>query len=160
MGSGSVHLDNGANDVTTLAASFNGPISYTDLNALTVGTVSDGFSGMTSSGITSTSHDVRLEERRVVNVGQAVTLGSGNLTLSVTGNVTQGASGVITAAGLHLMGSGSAHLHNGANDVTTLAASFNGPISYTDLNALTVGTVSDGFSGMTSSGITSTSHDV
>src|SRR5207249_366092 len=115
MGSGSVHLDNGANDVTTLAASFNGPISYTDLNALTVGTVSDGFSGMTSSGITCTNHDVKLSSPTRRSSDLAVTLGTGNLTLSVTGNVTQGASGVLTAAGLQLMGSGSVHLDNGAN---------------------------------------------
>src|SRR5438034_11585662 len=103
--------------------------------------VSDGFSGMSSSGITSTSHDVKLTTGGNLIINQAVTLGTGNLTLSVTGNVTQGASGVLTAAGLQLMGSGSAHLDNGANDITTLAASFNGPISYTDLNSLTVGTV-------------------
>src|SRR5438034_840697 len=141
MGAGSAHLDNGANDVTTLAASFNGPISYTDLNALTVGTVSDGFSGMTTSGITSANHDVKLTTGGDLTVIQAALPGSGNLTLSVTGNVTQGASGVLTASGLQLMGAGSAHLDNGANDITTLAASFNGPISYTDLNSLTVGTV-------------------
>src|SRR2546428_13503812 len=60
MGIGSVNLDEGATGASPLAANFNGPISYTDLNSLTVGTVSDGFSGMTSSGITSTSHDVKL----------------------------------------------------------------------------------------------------
>src|SRR5438034_928494 len=141
MGAGSAHLDNGANDVTTLAAKFNGPIRYTDLNSLTVGTVSDGFSGMTSSAMTSASYDLTLNDALPISINQAVALGTGNLTLSVTGNVTQGASGVITASGLQLMGAGSAHLDNGANDITTLAASFNGPISYTDLNSLTVGTV-------------------
>src|SRR5438876_953058 len=125
MGAGSAHLDNSANDITTLAASFNGPISYTDLNSLTVGTVSDGFSGMSSSGITSTSHDVKLTTGGDLTIGQAVTLGSGNLTLSVTGNVTQGASGLPLHAALPILGAGSAHLDNGANDVTTLAASFN-----------------------------------
>src|SRR5204862_362496 len=133
MGAGSAHLDNSANDITTLAASFNGAISYTDTNSLTVGTVSDGFSGMSTSGITSTNHDVKL---------------------------TPGARGIITADGLQLMGAGSAHLDNSANDITTLAASFSGAISYTDASALTVGTVSDGFSGMSTSGITSTNHDV
>src|SRR5437773_1504457 len=153
MGSGSVHLDNGANDVTTLAASFNGPISYTDLNSLTVGTVSDGFSGMSTSGIKIGRASGRETAGSKLTIRQAVTLGTGNLTLNVTGNVTQGASGVLTAAGLQLMCLGFGHVHNGANDVTTLAASFNGPISYTDLNSLTVGTVSDGFSGMSTSGI-------
>src|SRR5436190_1516737 len=87
-----------------------------------------------------------------LTIKQNVTLGAGNLTLNVNGAVTRCVSGVITAVGFQPMGAGSAHLDNGANDVTTLAANFNGPISYTDLNALTVGTVSDGFSGMTSRG--------
>src|SRR5437773_2192887 len=159
MGAGSAHLDNGANDVTTLAANFNGPISYTDLNSLTVGTVSDGFSGMSTSRSEERRVGKERTARRDLTVGQAVTLGTGNLTLNVTAKVAHGACGVLTAAGLQLLGAGSVHLDNGANDVTTLAASFNGPISYTDLNALTVGTVSDGFSGMSTSGIERKSHD-
>src|SRR5438477_7017965 len=97
---------------------------------------------------------VKLTAGGNLTINQAVTLGSGNLTLVDTGNVTQSASGIITAAGLQLMGAGSAHLDNSANDITTLAASFNGAISYTDTNSLTVGTVTDGFSGMSTSGIT------
>src|SRR5207249_8042821 len=81
---------------------------------------------------------------------QTITLGKRNRTPVDTANETQGVSGIITAAGLQLMGSGSAHLDNSANDITTLAASFNGAISYTDTNSLTVGTVSDTFSGMRS----------
>src|SRR5436305_278675 len=160
MGTGSAHLDNSANDITTLAASLSGPISYTDATGLTVGTVSDTFSGMTTSGITSSNHDVKLTAGGNLAINQAVTLGTGNLTLVDTGNITQSATGVITAAGLQLMGTGSVHLDNAANDITTLAASFSGPISYTDATALTVGTVTDGFSGMSTSGITSANHDV
>src|SRR5438046_8853764 len=93
-------------------------------------------------------------------MSHALTLHDALPILVDTGNVTQGASGIITAAGLQLMGAGSAHLDNSANDITTLAASFNGAISYTDASALTVGTVSDGFSGMSTSGITSSNHDV
>src|SRR5207253_3012487 len=105
-------------------------------------------------------HDVKLTAGGNLTIGQAVTLGSGNLTLVDTGNVTQGASGIITAAGLQLMGSGSAHLDNSANDITTLAASFNGPISYTDTNTLTVGTVTHGFSGISPTRRSSNLHDV
>src|SRR5947199_283795 len=141
MGIGSAHLDNSANYITTLAASLSGPISYTDATALTVGTVSDTFSGMSTSGITSANHDVKLTAGNNLAINQAVTLGTGNLTLVDTGNITQSATGVITAAGLQLMGTGSAHLDNSANDITALAASFSGPISYTDATALTVGTV-------------------
>src|SRR5204862_5630088 len=110
-------LDNSANTRTKLCARPNGAISYTDTTTLTVGTVSDGFSGMSTSGITSTNHDVKLTAGGNLTIGQAITLGSGNLTLVDTGNVTQGASGIITAAGLQLMGSGSAHLDNSANDI-------------------------------------------
>ena len=127
--------------MTTLAANFNGPISYTDKTALTVGIVGDSFSGMTSTGITSSSNDVKLTAGGDLAINQAVNTGSANLTLSDTGNVTQGASGVIAAGGLQLLGSGSVHLDNPNNDVTTLAANFSGPISYTDKTALTVGTV-------------------
>src|SRR2546430_1862534 len=102
---------------------------------------------MSTSGITRTNHDVKLTAGGNLTIGQAITLGSGNLTLVDTGNVTQSASGIITAAGLQLMGAGSAHLDNSANDITTLAASFSGAISYTDASGLTVGTVSDGRSG-------------
>src|SRR5205085_870588 len=160
MGTGSAHLDNSANDITTLAASFNGPISYTDATGLTVGTVTDGFSGMSTSGITSSNHDEIGRASCRVGINQSVTLGTGNLTLVDTGNITQSASGSITAAGLQEMGTGSAHLDNSANDITTLAASFSGPISYTDATGLSVGTVTDGFSGMSTSGITSSNHDV
>src|SRR5947208_16547955 len=80
-------------------------------------------------------------------------LGTGLLSLPTRRSSDLGASGIITAAGLQLMGAGSAHLDNSANHITTLAASFNGAISYTDASALTVGTVSDGFSGMSTSEI-------
>src|SRR6185295_7837255 len=159
-GSGSVHLDNANNDVTTLAANFNGPLSYTDKNGLTVGIVADTFSSLTSTGITSSSHDVKLTTGGDLAINQAAQIGTANLTLNVTGNVTQGASGPITASGLQLTGSGSVHLDNANNDVTTLAANFNGPLSYTDKNGLTVGIVADTFSSLTSTGITSSSHDV
>src|SRR5947208_6167480 len=87
-------------------------------------------------------------------------LGTGLLSLPTRRSSDLGASGIITAAGLQLMGSGSAHLDNSANDITTLAASFNGAISYTDASALTVSTVTDGSAGLTTNAITSSNHDV
>src|SRR5205823_3515259 len=115
MGSGSAHLDNSANQIGRASCRESGDISYTEANSLTIGTVSDTFSGMSTSGITSTNHDVKLTAGSNLTINQAVTLGTGNLTLVDTGNVTQGATGIITAAGLQLMGSGSAHLDNSAN---------------------------------------------
>src|SRR5438132_10523013 len=98
-------LNDSGNNVATLAASYNGTISYTDANALVVGTVTDGPSGMTSSGISSSNHDVKLTVLAgglTIGAGadagaDDITLGAGNLTLNVAGNVTQVTGNVITA---------------------------------------------------------------
>src|SRR5207253_2812803 len=144
LGSGSVHLDEPANNVATLAASYSGSISYTDANSLTVGTVTDTAMSpsTTTHGITSSGNDVKLTVLAGgLVIGEAavstddITLGAGNLTLNVTGNITQTAGNVITAAGLQLLGSGCVHLDEPANNVATLAASYSGSISYTDANS-------------------------
>src|SRR5205823_508436 len=132
---------------------YSGPISYTDASALVVGTVTD--TAMTPN---TTTHG-RSEERRVgkqtglaggLTIGEEadggaddITLGSGSLTLNVVGAVAQVTGNGITAAGLQLLGSGSVHLDDSGNNVSTLAAGYSGPISYTDANTLTVGTVTD-----------------
>src|SRR5207248_4980973 len=104
--------------------------------------------GMTTSGISSSTSSGQQTTACGDCSSDVGTPELGNLTLVDTGNITQSATGIITAAGLQLMGTGSAHLDNGANDITALAASFSGPISYTDASGLSVGTVTDGFSGM------------
>src|SRR6185369_14595878 len=172
---GTVRLDEANNDVTTIAASYNGTLSYTDKTALTVGTVGDtamAGGGPTTSGIASTNHDVKLTVLAgglVIgdSLGTAgtddITLGTGNLTLNVVGSVTQTTDNVITAAGLQLLGSGgTVRLDEANNDVTTIGASYSGTLSYTDKTALTVGTVGDtamAGGGPTTSGIASTNHD-
>src|SRR2546421_486648 len=123
---------------------------------------------MTASGISTSNDDVKLTVLAggltigaVADAGaDDITLGAGNLTLNVTGNVTQTAGNVITAAGLQLLGSGTVTLNDAGNNVTTLAANYNGPIAYTDASTLTIGTVTDGPSGMTASGITTSNDDV
>src|SRR5437870_2256430 len=82
---------------------------------------------------------------------QAITLGAGDLTLDVRGAaaVTQTATGLITASGLQLLGSGTVNLDQDANNVATLAGSYNGSISYRDANGLVVGTVTDTSMGTT-----------
>src|SRR5207244_1864336 len=150
-------------DVTTLAANVDGTISYRDISALTIGTVSN------TSGITSNGNDVKLTVLAGgLVIGEAVvttddiTLGAGNLTLNVIGAITQTAGNVITAAGLQLLGSGSVHLDESGNNVATLAASYSGPISYTDANTLVVGTVTDTAMSpsTTTHGISSNNSDV
>src|SRR5437762_1475793 len=172
LGSGSVHLDDSGNNVSTLAASTSGPISYTDASALTVGTVTDTAMtpNVSTSGIRSNNSDVKLTILAGgLSVGAAadggaddITLGSGNLTLNVTGNVSQVAGNVILASGLQLLGSGTVHLDDSGNNVATLAASTSGPISYTDSNALVLGTVTDTAMtpNSTTHGISSNNSDV
>src|SRR5947209_1157747 len=123
---------------------------------------------MTASGISTSNDDVKLTVLAGgLTIGAAadagaddITLGSGNLTLNVVGPVTQVSGNVITASGLQLLGSGSVTLNDSGNNVATLAASYNGPIGYTEGNDVLMATVTDGPSGMTSSGIPTTNHDV
>ncbi|HUT36115.1 MAG TPA: filamentous hemagglutinin N-terminal domain-containing protein, partial [Planctomycetota bacterium] len=76
-------------------------------------------------------------------------IGTVNLTLGLTssGNVTLQAGALVTqtqpigATGLELLGAGPYTLTDGGNAVGTLAANTTGAITYTDSNALTVGTV-------------------
>src|SRR5207248_598039 len=72
-----------------------------------------------------------------------ITLGTGNLTLNIVGAVTQTSGNVIAAAGLQLLGSGTVHLDESGNNVTTVAANYSGTISYTDASGLTIDTVTD-----------------
>src|SRR5437762_128656 len=143
-----------------------------DASALIVGSVA--YTAMTPNstthGITTTNSDVKLtvlagglSVGAVADAGaDDITLGSGNLTLNVTGNVSQVAGNVILASGLQLLGSGTVHLDDSGNNVATLAASTSGPISYMDASALTVGTVTDTAMtpNSTTHGITTTNNDV
>src|SRR5439155_723637 len=172
LGTGSVHLDDPGNNVATIAASYSGPISYTDSNALVLGTVTDTAMtpNSTTHGISSNNSDVKLtvlagglSVGAVADAGaDDITLGSGNLTLNVVGAVTQVSANVSLAAGLQLLGSGTVHLDDTGNNVATLAASTSGPISYTDSNALVLGTVTDTAMtpNSTTHGITSNNNDV
>src|SRR5439155_50435 len=153
LGTGSVHLDDSGNNVATLAASTSGPISYTDSNRSEERRVGEeGRSrNRATHCISNNNSDVKLTVLAGgLSVGAAadggaddITLGSANLTLNVVGAVTQVSGNAILASGLQLLGSGSVHLDDPGNNVATLAASTSGPISYTDSNALTVGTVTD-----------------
>src|SRR5438045_6729780 len=125
--------------------------------------------GTTTHGIRSGENDVKLTVLaggltigELNSTADDISLGSGNLTLNVTGNVTQTAGNVITAAGLQLLGSGSVRLDESGNNVATLAASYSGPISYTDANRLIVRTVTDTAmsTSTTTHGITTTNNDV
>src|SRR5436190_173538 len=62
LGSGSVHLDEPANNVATLSASCSGPLSYSHCDSRAVGCFSDPAMTptTTTSGITSGGNDVKL----------------------------------------------------------------------------------------------------
>src|SRR5438128_87675 len=167
LGSGTVTLNDGGNNVASLAATYNGPIAYTDASGLTMGTLTDGRYGMTASGITTINDDVKLTVLAFGTViGAASDHGADDITLafptrrsSDLGNITQISGNVILASGLQLLGSGTVTLNDTGNNVSTLAATYNGPIAYTDASGLVVGTVTDGPSGMTASGITTSGSE-
>src|SRR4051812_49907271 len=93
---------------------------------------------MSTSGITDSGHDVKLTAGGDLAINAGVAMGSGNLTLTDACSAAECAS--IMAAGLQLLGSGtSVALNNANNDVTTLASSYSGLVSYTDHTGLTVG---------------------
>src|SRR5262245_62229586 len=101
-----------------------------------------------------------LEFRGELVRSQDIVLGTGDLTLNVTGSVSQTSGNLITASGLLLLGGGGSVTLNEANNVATLAADYTGTIAYTDADALLAGTVTDGPSGMSASGIQSHNNDV
>src|SRR6185369_4918899 len=136
LGTGAVHLDQSGNDVDTLAAQHSGTISYTDVDDLSVGTVTDTACtpSTSTSGITNDA-DVRLTTGGNLAINQSISITGGNdLTLDVTGTVTQTAA--ISATGLQLLGTGVVNLDHGANDVDTIAAQHSGTICYTDVDDL------------------------
>src|SRR4029078_1620565 len=165
LGSGTVNLDQDGNNVVTIAASYNGTISYRDADTLSVGTVTDTAMGTTTtSGITTSDDDVKLTVLLGgLAINQAVNLGAGDLTLDVRGSaaVTQTAMGLITASGLQLLGRGTVNLDQDGNNVVTIAANYNGTISYRDADTLSVGTVTDTAMGTTTTnGVTTSDDDV
>ena len=146
-GSGAVQLNEG-NSVATLAANRIGTISYRDVNALTVGSVTDSAMSpsTTTTGITTSGFDVKLVSGGPLSINQAVDLGAtGDLTLNVTGTIQQTSGGTITAAGLSLSGSdaGTGIDLGEANDVDTFASNYQGAVYYSDTDDLTVGQITD-----------------
>src|SRR5207237_1221944 len=165
LGSGTVNLDQAANNVATLAANYSGTISYLDRKSVVEGKVTDTAMSpsTTTSGITSGGNDVKLTvQTGGLSIGAGIATGAGDLTLNVAGPVTQTVTGLITGTGLQLLGSGTVNLDQAANNVVTLAANYSGTISYLDVNALTVGAVTDTATSpsTTTSGTNSTGNDV
>lgn len=162
VGTGTFTL-NQANDVDVLAANVDGAMSYSDSNSLIIGTACG------VSGLTTTNDDLHLTTGGDLTIGEAgdggvsdISLGTGNLTLQVTGAITQFTGNTISAAGLQIIGHSGAVRLEEANSVTTLAVDRDGTVSFHNDGSLAVGTVTDTalLPGTTSSGISTSGDDV
>ena len=111
---------------------------------------------MTITGAVTSDDDVKLTIGEDLAIDEVVTLGNGNLFLTVAGNVTQSAS--ISGSGLGLMVEGTTTLQNPDNDFLVVAASNNGTTFYSDINDIEVSEVT--VAGMTVTGITTSDDDV
>ena len=147
-------LTDPTNDVNTIAADNDGETLFADVDDLVVGTVA--VDGMTITGITTSDDNAKLTTGSDLAINEGINLGTGDLLISVTGDVTQTAS--ITADGLGLMVTGLTTLDNAANDVDTFAADNDGQTLFTDLDDVTVGTVT--VDSMTITGITTSDDNV
>ena len=109
---------NGSNDVDTLAAQVSGNAQnfiFNDIDDLIIGTV-DGVSGVSGGS------------------------GAASVVALIAGATTQTPGGNIRGGQLQLFGAGPFTLNNTGNDVLAIAANVTGAVSYTDANALTLGT--------------------
>ena len=127
------NLSSTTNDINVLVVNLPGAtskLSYRDANGFSIGSlakpINQGGAGVNHDGIV---------------IGTA-TGANNTLTLNAFGAVTQ--TQPLTVGALQLLGgSGVSYtLTHAANDISTLAASTAGPISYRDANSYAVGTVS------------------
>lgn len=186
LGTGIFDL-NEANKVGTLAANVDGDFSFVNDASLVVGTAG-GTDGITTAGddvrieVTGVGNQLNIGDS---NLDQNITTVGGNITLVSTGlltigdgtngqsldagsgivltnsaGVTEAAGSTISATGLEIIGTGTFNL-NEMNDVDTLAANIAGDLTYTNLGALTIGTVDgdDGIAANGSVGITTAGGD-
>ena len=142
---GTVDLNQAANDVVSFAATNSGAgssISFRDATALDVTNVGGISSGLFNavSGITTSNGNATLTTGSVLNIANAIALGTGTALLGVGGTVDQSAA--ITAGSLGVTALGVVTLTNAGNDVGTLSINTSiGDILYTDSNALTLAPV-------------------
>ncbi|MBI1918387.1 MAG: hypothetical protein HYS12_27160, partial [Planctomycetes bacterium] len=131
-----VTLSDAGNDVDTLAGFAGGShnFSYSDANALTIGSV------VFDVGV-NVGNDVALTTGGALTINQQIVSVTTSVTLTAGGAVTEGANGQIVSPNLLLLGTGPYTLTNPGNDVNTLAANVTGAVSYTDFDDLTIGSV-------------------
>src|SRR2546421_220155 len=139
LGSGTVNLDQAANNVTTLAANYSGTISYLDVNGLAVVPVPATAMSLstTTSGSSSAGNDVKLTvQAGGLSIGAGIATGAGDLTLNVVGPVTQTATGDLKGTGLGKRGDRRGDRHHEAKKGSTPGGTHNGPNKLSGDNTL------------------------
>lgn len=137
------NLNNGSNNVNTLAAANTGRITYHDTNGFVIGKIPAGCTvgagGCTSGVTTGTSPS------------------NSPLVLQAGAGVTQSAGADIVVLALRLRGTGASYsLNNPGNNAVNIYGDVTGNISYNDTDALGIGLTTPS----TSFGLTSTSGSV
>ncbi len=129
---GQALLAQAGNDVGTLAIGASGTVNYTDATGFSVG----------STGVSSGGGNVTLTANGLVNLTANVNAGGGNVTMTNTGGGFNQTAGSITGNNLLITATGSVSMPQATNNVATLAAfSTAGDFTYTDANALTIGSI-------------------
>ena len=142
--------------IEPVAASFSSAFSTSGwalastLSGLTIGKAGNTANLTLASGI-SIAGPIELHGGNIAVNGALSATGGNTITIKGSGNVTQAAA--LTAAGLRLLG-GNVTLDHAGNAIDTLAASGVGNLSYTDGDALTIGSVG-GTDGVSASGTVS-----
>ncbi|HEX8988859.1 MAG TPA: filamentous hemagglutinin N-terminal domain-containing protein [Rhodocyclaceae bacterium] len=141
-----VSLAQAGNDASTVSIAAKGAVTYTDVNAFTVG--GSGITSGTSNG------NITLTGGGLMTLTQNVAAGTGRVTLNAGAGATQ-TGGAITGGSLLLTGAGPFDLSMGpggtstGNNVGTLAANFTGDLTYVNAGNLSIDTVG-AVSGVTS----------
>src|SRR5262249_44156377 len=136
-----------ANAVGTLAGQTTGNLSYTDSDALTIGTVNG------KPGLDTVSNNATITTGGLLTIGagagEDISANASTVDINAAG-ISEGVGSIITASKLRFQGTGTFTLTQ-ANNVATLAANTTGTVKYTDADSLTVGTVA-GTAGINSGG--------
>ena len=130
-----ISLDASAtNNVASIAASTECPISFLNHGPLVVAAVTSGEEGVTASGVFATNRDIFLgASSGDITVSTGINAGTGTLKLSSGGGISQAAPGRITAGNLGLQAVGNVELAaaNPLNHITgAIALAASGPGSF------------------------------
>ncbi len=138
--SGSTTLTSLGNDIDILAADTDGAILlYGTQGSLEVGSLT--VHSMTVTGITTSNDNVTITAGNEVLFNDDIRLGGGTLRISAGGHVSQNAGDTITAATLGIVTSGGSVTLTEANDVDAFAVWAPGTVRMTDVDAVSISTV-------------------